>query len=163
MILIGVLNVIIGYCSYTQPSDIHERIMPNVPYARGSGSAVAAVAPPSAADCPPGIAARIASELPGATIAACTPSRVTVMRGAKEIDLEIAGGDIASVGEILALPEIPADVMRAFAIAYPRTIPASAIKRTRRGAEPVYELAFPPGRPYSQAILRGDGSVLSVR
>jgi hypothetical protein len=161
MILIGVINVIVGYCSYTRPSDVHERIVPDVPYARGSGSASGPAQ--ATAACPPAVAARVESEMPGAVIVDCTAARVAVMRGERRIELEVAGDEIRSVAEALALPEIPAPVMRAFAIAYPRTIPSAAVKRTRRGAEPVYELAFPPGREHSVATLRGDGTVIEVR
>jgi len=161
MILIGIINVLIGYCSYTRPSDVHERIIPDVPYARGSGSAV--VVPSAASRCPAAIAARIEADLPGSTVVACAPDRVTLMRGDHPIELEIAGDEIHAVAETLTLPEIPAAVMRAFAVTYPRTIPGSAIKRTRRGAEPIYELAFPPGAPHAVATLRADGTVLDLR
>jgi hypothetical protein len=161
MILIGLIDVTLGYCTYTKPSDVHERIIPDVPYARGSAKALAA--PPPATGCAPAIAARIEAELPGATLAACAPDRVTVLRGEHTLELEVAGDEIRGVAEALALPEIPAAVMRAFAVAYPRTIPASAVKRTRRGADPVYELAFPPGKDHTLATLRADGTVLDVR
>ena len=160
MILIGVVNVVLGYCSYTRPSDVHERIVPDVPSARGSDRTPA---PQAATGCAPAITARIAADLPGATIVACTPDRVTVLRGEHTIDLEVAGSDIASVAETLTLPEIPAAVMRAFAVAYPRTIPSGAVKRTRRGAEPTYELAFPPGAAHAVASLRADGTVIDLR
>jgi hypothetical protein len=162
MVLIGFINVIVGYCTYTRPSDVHERIIPDVPYARGSGAA----ARPQVA-CAPAIAARIAADLPGSTIVACAPERVTVMRSERAIehtfDLEVAGDEIRGVAETLTLPEIPAPVMRAFAIAYPKTIPARAIKRTRRGAPPTYELAFPPGAAHQVATLGADGTVLDLR
>jgi hypothetical protein len=145
MILIGLVNVALGYCSYTRPSDVHERIVPEVPY------------------CPPAITARIAADMPGSTITACAPDRVTVQRGDHAIELELSGGDIVGVAEPLALPEIPAAVMRAFAVAYPRTIPSSALKRTRRGQGPRYELAFPPGAPHAVATLRADGTVIDLR
>lgn len=161
MILIGVINVIIGYCSYTRPSDVHERIIPDVPYARGSGKVAAA--PQPATGCAAAITARIEGELPGSTIVTCTPDRVTVLRGERKIDLEVAGDEIHAVAETLTLPEIPAAVMRAFAVAYPKTIPAGAIKRTRRGADPLYELAFPPGKDHTVATLRADGTVVDVR
>jgi hypothetical protein len=160
MVLIGVINVIVGFCSYTRPSDVHERIMPNVPFARGSGSAAEA---PHAAACAPAITSRIEREMPGATIVRCTADRVTVERGAHTIELDVAGDEIRGVAETLALPEIPAAVMRAFAVAYPRTIPSGAIKRTHRGEEPTYELAFPPGAAHAVATLRPDGTVLGVR
>ena len=160
MILIGIINVFIGYCTYHPPSEVHERILLDVPYARGSGSAIA-TAP--AAHCAPVIAARIAAELPGAVIASCTPDRVTVVRGGRQIEIELAAGDIRGVTETLGLPDIPAAVMRAFAIAYPRTIPSSALKRTRRGEEPTYELTFPPGAAHHVAVVRADGSAIELR
>jgi hypothetical protein len=161
MIFIGVINVAIGFCSYTKPSDVHERILFDVPGAQGSGST--AVAPPRAAACPPAITARVAAELPGSTIVDCAPERVTVVRSDRRIDIEMAGDEIRSVTEALTLPEIPAAVMRAFAVAYPRTIPAGASKRTRRGEEPVYELAFPTGAAHTVATLRTDGTVIELR
>jgi len=161
MVLIGVINIIIGYCSYTPPSDVHERILLNVPYARGSGSA--AVAQPAASGCPPAITARIESEMPGSTIIACAPERIALVRGDRKIELEINGAEIRGVAETLTLPELPAAVMRAFAVAYPRTIPSGAIKRTRRGADPIYELAFPPGAAHAVATLRADGTVIELR
>jgi hypothetical protein len=48
-------------------------------------------------------------------------------------------------------------------VAYPKTIPSGAVKRTRRGEDPTYELAFPPGAPHTVATLRGDGTVVGVR
>lgn len=161
MVLIGVINVIVGYCSYTRPSDVHERIVPDVPFARGSGSGSGVAH--AAAGCAPAVAARVESELPGATIVECAAARVTVMRGEHRIELEVTGDEIRGVAEALSLPEIPAPVMRAFAVAYPRTIPSGAVKRTRRGAEPVYELAFPPGQPHAVATLRPDGTVVELR
>jgi hypothetical protein len=161
MVLIGLLNIAIGFCSYTRPSDVHERILLDVPYARGSGSAAAAR--PAAVGCAPAIVARVEADMPGSIIVACAPDRVTVQRGDHDIELEVAGGDIRSVAERLTLPEIPAAVMRAFAVAYPKTIPSGAIKRTRRGTEPTYELAFPPGAGHTAATLRPDGTVVELR
>jgi len=165
-VLIGVINVIIGYCSYTRPSDVHERILPNVPNARGMASAAAT--PPAATGCAPELRARVESLasgstiLAGSTIVACAPDRVTLMRGDHKIELEVEGAEIRGVAETLTLPEIPAAVMRAFAITYPRTIPSGAIKRTR-GVDPIYELAFPPGAAHAVATLRGDGTVIDLR
>ena len=161
MILIGIINVIIGYCSYTRPSDVHERIPLNVPNARGWADAE--VAPQPATDCPPAITARIEADMPGATIVACAPHRVTLMRDEHKIELEVEGTEFRGVVETLTLPEIPAAVMRAFAVAYPKTIPSGATKRTRRGADPIYELAFPPGAAHQLATLRADGTVIDLR
>jgi len=157
MILIGLIDLALGYCSYTPPPEVHERIVYDVPSVAGSAAPA-----PQAAVCAPAISALIAARMPGATIVACAADRVSLVRGDHRIDLEIAGGDIAAAAETLTLPEIPAPVMRAFAIAYPKTIPAGAVKRSRRDAEPVYELAFPPGAAHKLATLRGDGSVIEV-
>jgi hypothetical protein len=161
MLLIGLIDISLGLCSYTPPSEVHERILLNVPNARGLADAE--VAPQLATDCPPAIAARIESDMPGATIIACTPDRITLMRGEHKIDLEIEGTEIREVAETLTLPQIPATVMRAFAVAYPKTIPNGATKRTRRGADPIYELAFPPGAAHQLATLRADGTVIDLR
>ena len=160
MILIGLVDLALGYCSYTPPSEVHERIIPDVPNVAGRSAAVAA---PVTVPCAPAITARIAADLPGSTIVACAPHRATVVRGDHRIELELAGGDILAVAEPLSLPEIPAAVMRAFAVAYPRTIPSGAIKRTRRGSEPSYELGFPPGAGHTVATLRADGAVIELR
>lgn len=161
MILIGVIDILLGYCSYSRPSDVHERIQLNVPNARGMADAM--VAPQAATGCPPAITARIESDMPGSTIVACAPDRVTLMRGEHKIELEVEGAEIRGVAETLALPEIPAAVMRGFAVTYPKTIPSGATKRTRRGADPIYELAFPSGAPHQLATLRADGTVIDLR
>jgi hypothetical protein len=161
MIALGLLNVVIGYCSYTTPSDKHEQIQLGVPNAAGVADAAAPFERPTS--CPPAIVARIEAEMPGATLTACAPDRVALVRGDHTIELEVAGSEIRSVAESLKLPEIPADVMRAFAVAFPRTIPASALKRTRKGAEPIYELGFPPGREHALVLLRGDGTIVETR
>lgn len=159
MILIGLLDVVLGYCSYSRPSDVHERILYDVPSV-GSGSA----APPRAATgCAPALLAKLDAQMPGAVVTSCAADRATVVRGPHAIELALAGAEITAVAEVLTLPEIPAPVMRAFAVAYPRTIPSRAVKRTVRGAEPVFELAFPPGAPHALAILRGDGTVVDLR
>lgn len=160
MILIGLLDLALGYCSYDRPSDVHEQIVLDVPSVAGSA---AGVPPPAAVACDPAITARIAADMPGATIVGCSAARVSVVRGDHRIDVERDGDAIVAVEETLTLPEIPAAVMRAFAIAYPRTIPAGAVKRSRPGAEPVYDLAFPPGAAHRVATLRGDGTVVEVR
>jgi hypothetical protein len=161
MIVLGLINVVIGYCSYSAPPDKYERIQLAVPNA--AGLADAAVPSERPTNCPPAIVARIDNEMPGATLTACAPDHIALVRGDHLIELEIAGTEIRSVAESLRLPEIPADVMRAFAVAFPRTIPASAIKRTRKGAEPTYELGFPPGREHTLVILHGDGTIVETR
>jgi hypothetical protein len=52
--------------------------------------------------------------------------------------------------------ELPADVMRAFAVKYPRTMPAGA-----RVDGDVYTVDFPPGAPHAHAHFHRDGSFVS--
>lgn len=158
MILIGLVDLALGYCSYHPPPEVHERIVYDVPSVARSAPGPA----PQAVVCAPSIAARVAADMPDATIVACAADRVSLVRGDHRIELELAGGDIAATAETLALPEIPAPVMRAFAVAYPKTIPAGAVRRSRRGAEPVYELAFPSGAAHKVATLRGDGTLVEL-
>ena len=55
--------------------------------------------------------------------------------------------------------ELPADVMRAFAVKYPRTIPSGATLVTPPGAsEPRYVIGFPPGDARHHATFRPDGA-----
>ena len=161
MLLIGAFDLVLGYCSYTKPSDIHERILYDVPSVPGG---TAPLPPPRpATGCAPAVVARIAADLPGAIITDCAPDRATVIRIDHRIEVKLAGDLITEVAETLKLPDIPASVMRAFAVAYPRTIPAGAVKRTRRGSEPTYELAFPPGAGHQLATLSRDGTVVELR
>jgi hypothetical protein len=54
----------------------------------------------------------------------------------------------------LGLGEIPAPVMRAFALKYPRTLPRTVERR----ADGTYVLAFPPGAPRVRATFASDGT-----
>jgi hypothetical protein len=51
---------------------------------------------------------------------------------------------------------LPADVMRAFAVKYPRTMPAGASVDGE-----IYTVDFPPGAPHAHARFRGDGTFVS--
>jgi hypothetical protein len=52
--------------------------------------------------------------------------------------------------------DLPAAVMRAFAIKYPRTIPAGA-----RIDGQTYVITFPPGAPHAHATFAPDGTFVS--
>jgi hypothetical protein len=73
------------------------------------------------------------------------------------IELDLRGKDagIDATGT-LGIGQLPADVMRAFAVKYPKTIPAGAI---RDGD--TYVVIFPAGAPHARAIFRGDGTFVS--
>ena len=56
----------------------------------------------------------------------------------------------------LAPSELPADVMRAFAVKYPRTLPTGA-----RVIQDAYVIDFPPGAPHKTATFKPDGTFVS--
>ena len=155
MLMIGAINIGIGFCTYHEPSELHQRIELVLP---PPGSGIEVYPREALGACPPALATKVIAAVPDGTIIACTASStgyaITVSRASgKHTQLEIGGdGAIAAVIEPLGLAEIPAPVMRAFAVTYLKTIPAKAAKRSQRGAEPVFELTFPPGR---------DGSIVS--
>jgi hypothetical protein len=93
MLLIGVVNVSIGMCSY-KPQNKHERI-----------------------------------------------------------ELVIPGHE-RKPGQ-LSRSEIPADVMRAFAVKYPHTIPEGAMQN---GVDNTISVQFPPGQPLHSAVFKTDGT-----
>lgn len=97
MVLIGAINVVIGFCTYEEP------------------------APP------------------------------------ERMELAIPGAEPPSAGPLRA-SDLPAPVMRAFALRYPQTIPAGA--RLENGAYVVY---FPPGAAYQEAVFQPDGTFVSEK
>ena len=98
MILIGGINVMVGFCVYQKPSDQHEQIKLNLIRRDAAVDAINTLAP----------------------------------------------------------SELPADVMRAFAVKYPRVLPAGA--HVVQGA---YVLEFPPGAPHRTATFKPDGTFVS--
>jgi len=61
----------------------------------------------------------------------------------------------------IGLAEIPAPVIRAFAVAYPRHIPAP--RRLIVGGETVYELRFTEARTTTRVTYQPDGTFVSAR
>ena len=53
--------------------------------------------------------------------------------------------------------EIPADVVRAFVVKYPRTIPAGA----QQIDNDTFVVQFPPGAPHAHATFKLDGTFFS--
>src|SRR5687768_5534740 len=73
----------------------------------------------------------------------------------QRMELNIPGAAPAAPGALRA-SDLPADVMRAFAVKYPRTIPV--------GADLVdgnYVVLFPDGAPFKSAVFRPDGTFVS--
>lgn len=58
--------------------------------------------------------------------------------------------------DTIAPSELPADVMRAFAVKYPQTLPVGAT--VIHGA---YVVQFPPGKPHATATFKPDGTFVS--
>lgn len=56
----------------------------------------------------------------------------------------------------IAPSELPAEVMRAFAVKYPQTLPAGATIIS--GA---YVVQFPPGKPHKTATFKPDGTFVA--
>lgn len=98
MILIGLINVVIGFCSYREPSQQHEQIKLNLAKRDAAVDAAGTIAP----------------------------------------------------------SELPADVMRAFAVKYPRTLPTGATVDNG-----TYVIDFPPGAPKKHATFKPDGTFVS--
>ena len=104
MLLIGVINVGIGFCVYESPPPPPERIIPVLP-------------PPTPA-----------------------PARTD--------------GSIT-------LGAIPAVVMRAFAVAYPRHVPSGAKKVVATDGTATFEISFTA--PQTTVVYREDGTFVSER
>ncbi len=99
MVLIGLINLVIGFCSYK--------------------------------DAP-------------------TPERIEVHVPVRDAPVpQDAAGTIGA-------SELPAAVMRAFAVKYPRTIPAGA-----RMDGDLYTIDFPPDAPHAHARFQADGTFVS--
>jgi hypothetical protein len=107
MLLIGVMNVGIGFCSYEKPPPPPERIVLTLP--------------------PP------------------TPRPLAPP---------------ATDGSI-GLGSIPAAVMRAFAVKYPRHVPSGAKKLPGTDGTATYEISFT--KPTTTVVYREDGTFLSER
>ena len=73
-----------------------------------------------------------------------------------ELKIPLRDGQVADAANTLAPSQLPAEVMRAFAIKYPRTIPAGAIVDDNQ-----YIVLFPPGAAHTRATFRADGTFLS--
>ena len=73
----------------------------------------------------------------------------------ERINLKIPGADPAPPGALRAA-DLPAPVMRAFAVKYPHTIPAGA---NFEGGN--YTVLFPAGREHSRAVFTPDGAFIS--
>jgi len=78
----------------------------------------------------------------------------------ERIELKLPERDAAVIlpdaAGTMGASELPADVMRAFAVKYPRLIPAGA-----RVDGQVYTIDFPPGAGHAHARFKPDGTFIS--
>ena len=73
----------------------------------------------------------------------------------ERIDVKIPGAEPPPPGALRA-SDLPAPVMRAFAVKYPHTIPAGA---NLEGGN--YSVLFPAGREHKRAVFTPDGAFIS--
>jgi hypothetical protein len=104
------------------------------------------------ADCPTPVKQAIDKAFPKASISKCAPENehgrdqfevVLVRAGGGRVEVDVApDGRILLIEEPIALDQVPAAVMKAFAARYPKAKATSAEKQSPTGAAPNYELAF---------------------
>ncbi len=74
----------------------------------------------------------------------------------QRIELVLHDAAVIDATGTLAASELPAAVMRAFAVKYPRTIPSGAIV-----VDEGYRVMFPPGKGHKSATFRADGTFVT--
>ena len=104
------------------------------------------------ADCPAPVRQAIDKAFPKSSISKCAPEKehgrdqfevVLVRAGGGRVEADVApDGKILLVEEPIALDQVPAAVMKAFAARYPKAKATSAQRQTPTGGAPTYELAF---------------------
>jgi hypothetical protein len=120
----------------------------------------------AAAPCPAAVTAAVAKRFPSSTIGTCKPDKdafevkVTKADGGKaELDVS-AGGDILMVEEVVAVAQVPAVVMKAFAAKYPKAKADRAEKQTPAKGLASYELAFSDGGKRKEATIDEQGKFI---
>jgi hypothetical protein len=127
-----------------------------------------AQAKPMPLGCPQPVVDAIARSVPSSTITACKAARehdrnlfeVKVTKadhGKLEIDVA-PDGAILLIEEQVAVDQVPAAVMKAFAAKYPRSKVVDAEKQTPTGGTPRYELAFTTASGRKEATFTQDGA-----
>ncbi|MEP6859628.1 MAG: PepSY-like domain-containing protein [Deltaproteobacteria bacterium] len=128
---------------------------------------LATAAPPP---CPGAVTTAIEKKFPKSTVQVCKAERedghdqfevkLTKADGGKvEVDLSPAGA-ILQTEEVVALDQVPAAVMKAFAAKYPKAKPNRAEKQTPATGKPSYELAFQVDGKRKEATFAEDGAFM---
>lgn len=129
-----------------------------------ANSTLAAAAPP----CPSAVTDAIAKKFAKSTVQTCKAEReaghdqfevvLTKADGGKvEVDVSPAGA-ILQTEEVVALDQVPAAVMKAFAAKYPKAKATRAEKQTPAAGKPSYELAFQADGKRKEATFGEDGA-----
>jgi len=119
------------------------------------------------ASCPGPVTASVAKRFPGATISSCKAEhekghdqfevKITSDHGNAEIDVS-PDGKILVVEEVVAMETIPAVVMKAFGLKYPKAKPTRAEKQTPAEGAITYEIAFLVADKRHEATFTNDGA-----
>lgn len=130
--------------------------------------AVASLVPLSASECPPAVTAAVEKAHAGATIASCkkeqengkTQFDVTLAAaGGTELSMDVSpDGTILATEQPVAVSEVPAAVMNAFAAKYGAARPKRAEMITGPDGKVSYEIAFTAGAKKKEATFATDGT-----
>jgi hypothetical protein len=128
---------------------------------------LASAAPPP---CPAAVTTAIEKKFPKSTVQVCKAERedghdqfevvlTKADRSKVEVDVSPAGA-ILQTEEVVALDQVPAPVMKAFAAKYPKATPTRAEKQTPATGKPSYELAFQADGKRKEATFQEDGAFM---
>ena len=129
--------------------------------------AILSLATPAFADCPAAVKATVDKAFPHATIRTCKLEHehghdqyeVAIEKAdhaRAELDVA-ADGKLLQIEEVVALDQVPAAVMKAFAARYPKAKADRAEKQTPTAGAVSYELAFSLAGKRKEATFAADG------
>jgi hypothetical protein len=127
-----------------------------------------ALAKPKAAACPDAIRAAVAKAFPEGAITSCKAEREdgvdqfeakVSQKDKTRVEIDVAtDGTITQVEEKIAVDQVPAPVMKAFAVKYPKAKATRAEKQTRTGHGVFFELAFKGDHGRKEATFSDTGA-----
>jgi hypothetical protein len=136
--------------------------------ATAAAIALSSLVPVAASDCPPAVTASVQKAHAGATIASCKHEHEN---GKIQFEVQLAAPtgtgislDVSPDGTILlteqdvAVSDVPAAVMKAFATKYGAAKPTRAEMQTAADGKVTYELAFPAVPNKKEATFVSDGT-----
>jgi hypothetical protein len=117
--------------------------------------------------CPEAVTQSVIRELPGATIRSCKAEKeeghdqfeVKLEQGGLKIEVDVTpDGRVLQTETIIALTEVPANVMAAFSAKYPGAKSTRAEKQVRTGKGTFYEIKFDAQPKAKEATFSEDGA-----